>query len=169
MVFSNINHRVASAILQLANKKLNDKFGMRLFELPDKIRIIVVNKSPEFGSSLKQSSQSYENLAILYLILMDIFVSADDRLSFEEIAKSLKPLDLSEQELKSHLESYVKKLYLQEKRQDLILYSWGPRAMAEVEPEIFFVRFLEMAGSSKENEWPEQKRRIEKLKSLANR
>lgn len=167
IVFSNVNYRVAGAIVQVANKELDHLFGMRLYELSDKLRFILVNSEPTFATAIKYSDPMCEWLAILYLILIDIFSSPENRLPFEDIQKSLQPLDISEASLKNHLDTFTKKFYLQsEKRQDNVFYSWGERSMAEVEPESFFNRFLEMAGGNPDTEWPEQRARIEKLKSI---
>lgn len=173
LVFQGKGIKIPGAILQVANKELNKVFGMRLYELDDKTKYLLVSSKPSLNGVVDSSSMSdstCEELAVLYFILMDIFVSADERLSEEDIQGTLKPLDLSKNSIKDLLDLYVKRLYLvQDKRQELRLYSWGPRAYAEVEPENFFNRFLNLAGDTSAKDWPDIERRINKLKTMENR
>lgn len=170
LVFTTVHYRIVNAIIEISNKKLIEIFGMRLFELPDKSQYILVNSSPQFAENLKYDDSNCESLAALYIILMDIFVSPDDRLPMDEITKTFDVLDMDEETLKAHLEYFVRKLYLTKVRgPENVFFSWGPRSFAEVEPDAFLQRFIDMAGGGNIDDWPEQKRRIEKLKSLGNR
>lgn len=164
------NYRIAAAILQAANKEMDSLFGMRLFETEDKTKYLLINRSTEFAIYQRRSATEKQEWAVLYLILVGIFASADEKVSEEELIESLRPLDLLATVLKSLLESFVKRLYLTvEKIEETRFYRWGPRAVAEVDPESFFNRFLDLTGSSSDKEWPDLCVRIDKLRGIHER
>lgn len=164
----NLNHRVVGALIELANFKLFKSFGMRLYELDTKY--LLVNCDPQQSIMIKYSDFRSQELALLYLTLVDIFGSTDNRLLLDQIINSLEPLQLDRETLKRHLEMYMKKLYLtQQKYNDKIYYIWGSRAKAEIDPDEFFNSFLDLSGTTSQDDWPEQKLRIQNLKSIANR
>lgn len=165
--------KIPGAIIQAANRQLNKIFGMRLYEFEiaqQPSRYLLVNSKPGLSDWSNYSDDTCSELTTLYFILMDIFVSPDEKLAEEDIQATIKPLDHSKESIKEFLELFVKKLYLvQEKQQDSKMYSWGPRAYAEVEPENFFNCFLNLSGNTSAREWPDLEERIERLKNIANR
>lgn len=169
----NIRGKLPVAIVQAANKELNKTFGMRLYELEDRTKYLLVNSNPGFSNLIDHSDDTCSELTTLYFILLDIFASPDEKLPEEDIHRSLKHLDHNSASLKELLDLYVKKLYLvqdkDKQQQELKIYSWGPRAYAEIEPEGFFNCFLSLSGSTSSRDWPELEKRIEKLKNIANR
>lgn len=170
LVFPTSNYRISGAVLQAANRELNSIFGMRLYETADKLKYLLVNKSTDYAAYQKHSENSESELTVLYFVLVGIFSSADEKLSEDEILKSLKPLEISVTTLKNYIDSFVKKLYLTSERiEESKFYRWGSRAMAEVNPVEFFNRFLELSGSSSSKEWPDLIVRVEKLKALHER
>ena len=160
------NHRVNIAITHLANFELNKTLGMRLFESSDD-KYLLVNSKIEYSEYFKHTPQGSNEMVVLFFILIIIFTSAEEKSSDSEIKNGLRALEYTDDELKKIIETLVKKNYLtQSVQQDEKLYSWGPRAVAETEPKNFFDTFLELAGEGKEDDWPEQKRRIENLKKI---
>mgnify|MGYP000923168872 CR=1 FL=1 len=170
LAFPTVNYRVAAAIVQEANKELNKTFGMRLYELEDKTRYLLINSKTDFADLMNHSEAMCNELAVLYFVLIDIFVAPDERLSEDEIEASLRPLNLTRDETKSYLDSFTKRLYLRmDKHQESRTFSWGPRAVAEVDPESFFNSFLYLVKDSSDKNWPDLKTRINNLKSIPNR
>lgn len=164
------NYRISAAIIQLANRELYKTFGMRLFELEDRKKFLLVNAKTDFAQHMTFSDEECEEMTVLYFILMDIFVSPDEKIRDDEIEKSLRPLNYTSETIKSYVDTFVKRLYLtQARHHDSLLFSWGPRAVAEVEPERFFECFLELSGNTNQKDWPEIKKRIDKMKSMPNR
>lgn len=165
-----LSYKKVNAIIQAANKELNKNFGMRLYE-PDKTKYILVNTNVESADLHLLTQEACEENTILLFILMEIFASTDEKVGESTIEENLEALELTNDELSSHLESLVKHMYLTvERQQDEKMYSWGPRAVAEVEPEAFFNRFLDLVGEGATAEdYPELIARIDKLKSIPNR
>lgn len=170
LVFPSSNFRLHNAILQAANQELNKIFGMRLFELPDKSRYLLVNSKFDFTAYQTFSQTQCEEFTVLYFVLMEIFASPDENLSEEDIRNSLSPIKMTNDELKVHLDSLTKQLYLSMTRNsDTRFFSWGPRSIAEIDPDNFFQCFIEIVGDSTDKDWPEQKKKIDKLKNIENR
>lgn len=170
LVFPSSNFRLHNAILQAANQDLNKVFGMRLFELPDKSRYLLVNSKFDFTSYQNFSQTECEEFSVLYFVLMEILASPDENLSEEDIRNSLSPLKMTNDELKAHLDSLTKQLYLfMTRNSDTRYFSWGPRSIAEIDPENFFQCFIEVVGDTTDKDWPEQKKKIDKLKNIENR
>ena len=168
------SNNIKQAIFNQASYELNKTFGLRLYELEDKARLLLVNSTVDFSGYADHTEQTRQELTVLFLILMDIFASADGKLAREELEATLAPLDLSQETLKNHIDSLIKKLYIVQHKevafqQDNKLYVWGPRAMAEVDPDNFFKLFMDIVGQGTEADWPEQKKRIDKLKAIPNR
>lgn len=168
LVFPTITGRsIQPAIIYMANHELNKVFGMRLYELDDKSKLLLVNSNSELGLYQNYTGQMREELTVLFFILMDIFAAPDEKKSEEELLDDVKGLDCDVETLKGYLELFVKKLYLiTTRQQDHKMYAWGPRTIAEIDPEEFFKRFLELADDSKEEDWPDLKKRIDTLKKM---
>lgn len=164
------NYRINNAILVVANYELNKIFGMRLFEVENKSVLLLVNSSIEFSHYATHSKSMSNELTVLYFILMQIFASSDEAVCEDEIENALSPLGFSRDALKARIDTLVKKHYLvltkDSFQQDVKLYTWGPRAMAEVDPDNFFECFLNLVGEGSDRDWPELKKRIDKLKSI---
>ena len=164
------SYRVAASVTQVANQEIFRTFGYRLFEVEDKTKLLLVNTDTNAFESLEHPDSTCDEMSILFLILTDIFVSAEERLSDEDLENSLKPLEITSADLKAYIETFLRKMYLSvDKRQETKVYSWGPRATAEVDPETFLEFFLKFVNESSDKNWPDVKRRIEKLKSIPNR
>lgn len=170
LVFTTSHFRLHNAIIQAANYELNKNFGMRLYELNDKTRYLLVNSKSDFTPFQAFSQEECYEYTVLCFILIELFASPDENLSEEEIRKSLSPMKMTNDELKEHLDSLTKHLYLtQTRNQDTRYFSWGPRSTAEIDPDKFFETFLEWVGETSDKDWPEQKKRIDKLKAIENR
>lgn len=170
LVFPSSNFRLHNAILQSANYELNKVFGMRLFEMPDKARYLLVNSKFDFTAYQTFSQTEYGEFTVLLFVLLEIFASPDENLSEEDIRNSLSPMRLTNDELKVHLDSLTKQLYLTMTRiSDIRHFAWGPRSIAEIDPDNFFHCFLEVVGNNTDKDWPEQKKKIDKLKHIENR
>lgn len=170
LVFSTSHFRLHNAVIQNANHDLNKHYGMRLFELSDKARYLLVNTKADFTSYQTFNQEECNEFTVLYFILIELFASPDENISEEDIRNSLSPMKMTNDELKSCLDSLTKHLYLtQTRNQDTRSYAWGPRSMAEVDPDIFFKLFLDMVGDTSDKDWPEQKKRVDKLRAIENR
>lgn len=174
LVFSGQKYyKAVNAIVIAANKELDKIYGMRLFELEDKSKYLLVNSRADYTSYALRSSSDCQELTVLYFVLMEIFASPEEKISEADMMDMLKALDLSEKDLKKHIDSLVKRLYISVTKdamhQDMKFVSWGPRAEAEVDPDNFFNSFLKLTEDGSESNWPEQKRRIDKLKAIPNR
>lgn len=169
LAFPNVHFKTSAAIIQFANKELHKVFGMRIYELGDKTRYLLVNASQDCAAlKLTPDDTEDEELSVLYFVLMGIFASPEEKMDDDALEKMLSDLEI--ENVQVHFESLVKKLYLtMEKDQEKKLYSWGPRAYAEVEPEEFFNRFLELAHGTSEEDWSDLRKRIDKLKSETKR
>lgn len=169
------HHTLATAITQAANKELIKNFGMRLFELEDRSKYLLVNINYKAGSFLKHSDSSCEQQTILFFVLMDIIQSLNEKRYQTELEKTLSPFnDLTEATIKDYLDSFVKNLYLNQEFEvteegRVRVLSWGPRAVAEIDPDNFFKCFLEFNPNTQEKEWPQITKRIDKLKAISNR
>lgn len=165
LVFSSVSTRsVPQAILHAANCELNKTFGMRLYEIEDKSKLLLVNTKTEFAKFQNHSDAMCEELTVLYFILLDIFAAPDERKNEDDLLDTMSSLDHDQETLKSYIDSFVKLLYLtMTKEHDSKFYSWGPRALAEIDPENFFIKFLELAGDSTDKDWPEKKQIISQL------
>lgn len=172
LVFTSHNHRLNNSILLQANEKLNETFGLRLFEVEDKKNLLLVNSSTCFSSYLDFTESMRDEFTILYFILIEIFTSTDESLEESSIESTLEPLGYPKETLKSHIDSLVKKLYLTATKltyqQDIKSYSWGPRSLAEIDLDGFFDSFLNLVESSSSKEWPELEERIRKLREKVN-
>lgn len=169
MVFpSGVHYRLVAAVTSLANKKLHKIFGMRLFEVEDKTKYLLVNSEMDISQYFDDEKVVQRELVVLYFMLMGIFVSPDERMTIEEIEKSIRqPLCLSSETIKEYLDLFTKKLYLkQEKHQEIKLYGWGERAIAEIDPENFFQCFLNLTEDASDKAWPELRNRIENLNQI---
>lgn len=166
---SNYSRTLPMAILIEANSRLNQIFGMRLFESEDKTRLILVNSLSEFSKYRNYSN--HHEMAVLYFTLMDIFAAPDECKNEEELIDNLSDsLDTQEDIIRAYLDTFVKKNYLNlEKAQDMKNYSWGDRAIAEIDPNAFFEQFLDLIGDTTERDWPDLKKRVERLNRMANR
>lgn len=171
LVFSTVGLRsIPQAVIQAANYELNKIFGMRLYEIDDKTKLILINSKTEFSKYHYYNTQMCEELTVLFFILMDIFAAPEEKKSEEDLLEDLKGLDCDIEILKGYLETFVKKLYLVTSReQEHRMYSWGPRTIAELDPDNFFNSFLELVGDSEDKDWPDLKKRIETLKNMENR
>lgn len=162
-----------NAITVAANIRLDKDFGMRLYELEDRSKYLLVNSRADYASYTKRSKTEEEQLTILYLILTDIFASPEEKVSETDMIDTLSVLGLDERDLKKHIDTLFKKMYITHVKdpmhQDAKFIAWGPRAEAEIDPDNFFMSFLKMTEDGNEGNWPDQKRRIEKLKSIAYR
>lgn len=167
------HHTVTKAVIANANHYVHKYLGMRLFELAD--RFLLVNSSSIPNQCRKEFDQEECNeLAVIFLALMEIFSSSDESSTESQIKAVIQTLDLSDDDLKRHFDMLLKKLYIVQLRdksiqQDEKLYKWGPRAIAEVDPDRFMKSFLDFAEAGTENDWAEQKRRIDILKAMKNR
>ena len=165
------NYRAVNAITIEANRELYRLFGMRLYELDDKSKYLLVNSSTDYSQYAKPNNAQQEEFTVLYFILIDIFASSEEKISEPEMLSTLSALDIAD--VKKHIDTLLKKLYISQIKdpmhQDTKFYTWGPRAEAEVEPDKFFQSFLDLTEDKNESHWPEEKRRVEKLKSIPNR
>lgn len=172
LAFPNVHYKISGAILQAANKELIKIFGLRIFELEDKKGYLLVNTGPEFNDVITYSDSMCEELTTLYFILMDIFISPEEKITEKELENSLEAFEIKGDSLKSCLDSFVKRLYLnvefqatEQEGEKIRLYSWGPRALAEIDIDNLFKRFLELVPTTTEKDWPDIKKRVERIKS----
>lgn len=167
------HHTIKKAVVAKANYHLNKYMGMRLFYLGD--RYLLVNSTNVPNQCRKEFDQDECNeLSVIFLALMEIFSSSDESSTEAQIKSVLATLGLSEDDLKKYFQMLQKKLYIQRipdrnVQEDEKLYKWGPRAIAEVDPDRFMKSFLDLAEGGTADDWPEQKRRIELLKTVPNR
>lgn len=167
--------RITKLIMHKASHDLYKYMGMRLYDLGDSKGYILVNEHSELSQYRREHSQEQCNeLAVIFLTLMEIFTSSDESSTEEQIREVLKHLDLEEDDLKKHFDFMLKKLYIVPVKeiiyqQDEKLYKWGPRAIAEVDPDRFMEAFLDLAEDGEAKDWPDQKRRIDLLKEIPNR
>lgn len=157
-------HKVNHALITFASHDLYKTLGLRLFEFDDKF--ILVNSSIDYSKFLTHKPEGKEELVILFFTLIAIFASSEEKCSERGLVTALRGLDIKEQDLVKTFSTLVKKAYLTKRHeQDEQMYAWGPRAVAETDPANFFDCFLELA-EGKEDDWPEQKRRIEILQKI---
>ena len=167
------HHTIKKAVIAHANHDLNKYMGMRLFDLGDKY--LLVNSISVPNQCRRDFDQEEaKELAAIFLALMEIFSSSDESSSEDQIKSVMATIGMSEDDLKKSFNMLLKKLYIVPVRdrnvqQEEKLYKWGPRAIAEVDPDRFMKSFLDFAEGGSADDWPEQKRRIELLKSVPNR
>lgn len=172
LVFTNTSAvSIRPAVINAANSHLYKIFGMRLFEVYTEHKYILVNSHTRFSEFAHHPDSMCQELTVLYFTLVDIFASSEDNKSEDDLIESLHlSLEIPEETVKGYLESFLRKNYLQMKReQDKKLYSWGHRAVAEVEPESFFRQFLRLIGAETEKDWPDLRVKIDDLKRKASR
>lgn len=169
LAFPSVHFKTCAAVIQFANKELHKVFGMRIYELDDKTRYLLVNSSPDCASlRMVPCATEDEELGVLHMALMAIFASQEEKVDEDALERLMSALEI--EDFQAHIESLVKKLYLTlEKDQEKKLYSWGPRAYAEIEPEQFFNQYLELDSGSKAEDWSHIRKRIDKLKSETQR
>lgn len=155
------------------NIELDKVFGMRLYELDDRARYLLVNSRADYSQFAKRKDSECDEFTVVYFMLLDIFASPEERVADSDMMDTLSALELTDKDLKKHVDTATKNLYVLLTKDtlnpELKYYTWGPRAMAEVDPDNFLRSFLETAPGTTEKDWPEQKRRIEKLKGIAFR
>lgn len=165
--------RAYKYLIEAANLKLYKLTGLRLYELDDKTRYLLVNGSSHFAMLKNHSDEACMEYTVLYLILMEIFGSQSQSVPVDSIKKSLEPLRFSEEDLKNCIEVALKKMYIIEKKDDdERSYIWGPRAYAEVEPDNFYAYFKELLEEDPANNQSMMKEyddRYAKLKHMPNR
>lgn len=167
---SSISIRHYAKLVLMANIDLNRWMGMRLYELDDKLRYILVNSNGTLSSYHKFTSEDKVDLTVIYLVLTMIFISEDQALTFENLYKNLSSLKMNQDLLKTRLANMVKNLYLvEEKDQEERLYRWGQRAKAEMDPEPYFNSIKKLLGGEYGFDEKEIEKRIEVLKSMPNR
>lgn len=167
ILFSRIPHRCTGAVILAANKELYTVFGLRIFELEDKSKYLIVNAFNDLPEVIEYPDNFCEELTILYLLLTSIFAAPDEKVAEEDFMSNISPLKMDDKVLKEYLDLFLKKLYIKSMRhEDRNYFLWGPRAVAEIEPETFFNSFLQLNQEETDKNWPEQRRRIEKLKDL---
>jgi hypothetical protein len=169
------HHTITKAVMAYANHDLNKYLGMRLFDLGESKGYLLVNTHSIPNHCRKEFDiEECNELSVIFLALMEIFSSSDESCTEAQIKEVLSPLELSDEDLKRHFDMLQKKLYIVPLRntacqQEERLYKWGPRAVAEVDPDRFMKSFLDFADAGSANDWPDQKLRIEALKNVANR
>lgn len=174
------HHTITKAVLAFANHDLNKYMGMRLFELEDNKGYLLVNNSYELSQYRKEfTKEQCDEVAVIHMVLMQIFTSADESATEKQVRDTLEILDLSRDENEKHFSMLQKKLYIVPVPQGggsanpdgEKLFKWGPRAKAEVDPDRFMSSFLSLAhdGNPPDKDWPEQERRANNLKAIPNR
>lgn len=164
-------YKINNAILNYASYELFKHFGHRIYEV-DRERLLLVNSSTKFARPASEFSEEVrvERFA-LFFTLIEVLVSADEKVSFKELYNTLSALDHSEETVKDYTDKWVKQLYLTMTKDNSNpedkCFGWGARALAELDPQGFKESFLELAGGT-EADWPEQIARIEKLKQIPN-
>ena len=169
------HHTITKALIALANHDLHKYVGMRLYHDEEIKGFLLVNSTTIPNQCRKELSQEEcDELASIFVALMEIFSSADESSTEAHIKEAMSVLDFSEDQLKTCFDMLIKKLYIVQVKNSAYqpeerLYKWGPRAIAEVDPDRFMKSFLDLAESGTADDWPDQKRRIELLKSVQHR
>lgn len=168
------HHTVTTAVLDHASYYLHKYMGMRLFTNDQKVYLLVNSTVIPSYCRKALTDKECDELAVVFLVLMEIFSSPDGNTTESQIGELLATLDLSDDSIKAYVALLVKRQYIVQEKNDNIQreeksYRWGPRAVAEVDPDNFMQSFLDLAESGSIDDWPDQKRRIELLKSVRNR
>lgn len=174
LVFSQVtNYRAVNGIIHLANDELQDVFGMRLYYSDDKsqAKFFLVNTSLSFEQFRPtRTSEDNEERTYLHFSLMEIFISAENRSTLDDLKKALKFFDrdeLPKDHLKTMLDRFVKQLFLSTtKDKEIMFFVWGPRAFAEIDLDKFFLAFMKLSKENNQEAWPDLVKRLENMKKL---